>query len=107
MTGFTIHFKKPAHWAGTVHIHFWQAQGKESAWPGVPMEAKADGWYSHRFHASAAHFVFNDGHGQQTCDLHRDRDGWYDEEGHWHNGMPTGKKKPSPPPFEKGGLGGF
>jgi glycosidase len=97
MTGFTVHFKKPAHWADSVHIHFWQAAGAESAWPGVPMTPTEGGWYAYRFHAKAAHFVFNDGQGRQSSDQHRDRDGWFDEDGHWHNGRPSGKKKPPAP----------
>ncbi len=101
MTGFTVHFKKPADWADSVHIHFWQAQGEESVWPGIPMKPGAGGWWSHRFHAPAAHFVFNDGHGKQTGDQHRGQDGWFDEDGHWHHGQPSGKKpaaRPAPPP---------
>jgi len=100
MTGFTVHFKKPADWADSVHIHFWQAAGAESAWPGVSMTAGPDGWYSHRFHAPAAHFVFNDGHGRQTADQHRDKDGWFGEDGHWYLGKPARKRpatKQAPP----------
>ena len=45
-----VHFHKPADWADTVYIHYWNsyphAQG--SAWPGVAMTAEADGWFSYR-----------------------------------------------------------
>jgi len=102
MAGFTVHFKKPTHWADSLYIHFWQAGDADSTWPGILMaQEAADGWYSHQFLGPAAHFVFNDGHGQQTADQHRDKDGWLTEDGHWHQTKPSTKKlaaRKSPPP---------
>ena len=51
MPQLTIYFQKPADWADTVHIHYWNAQpgNRASVWPGVPMIAEDDGWFVHRF----------------------------------------------------------
>jgi len=78
------------NWADNVHIHYWNTrpQGFSSTWPGVPMK-QVDGWLIHRFEGiEAASFVFNDTRGRQTGDLHRDRSGWYDPDGHWHDKEP-------------------
>ena len=82
-----VHFHKPADWADTVYIHYWNsyphAQG--SAWPGVAMTAEADGWFSYRLlGVQSANLVFNDQHGAQTADLWRERSG-YDANGQWHD----------------------
>lgn len=57
------------------------------------MSAEGGGWFVHRFAEPAAHFVFNDGQGRQTVDLHRDREGWFDEDGRWHDGKPADKDR--------------
>ncbi|MGZ8218263.1 alpha-amylase family glycosyl hydrolase [Methylomagnum sp.] len=96
MSNFTVHFKKPADWADTVHIHYWQA-GHEatcSSWPGVPMRSEGGGWFAHDFGDGGASFVFNDGHGRQTADLAWHRDGWF-EDGRWSD------HPPSPAPADK------
>ncbi|MGB4946787.1 MAG: starch-binding protein, partial [Candidatus Competibacter denitrificans] len=82
-----VHFHKPADWADTVYIHYWNsyphAQG--SAWPGVAMTAEADGWFSYRLvGVQSANLVFNDQHGAQTADLWRERSGYY-ANGQWHD----------------------
>jgi len=90
MTDLVVRFKKPADWADSVHIHYWNTRphGQSSTWPGVPME-QADGWLTHRFEGvTAASFVFNDLQGRQSGDLHRDRSGWYTADGHWHDQPP-------------------
>jgi glycosidase len=90
MSAFTVHFKKPADWADSVLIHFWWSghHALDSHWPGVPMQAEADGWFAYRFERPGASFVFNDGHGRQTCDLAWERDGWYTN-GRWHDHPPA------------------
>lgn len=87
MPGFTVYFKKPSDWADTLKIHFWQPgpPGASSTWPGIPMRAEDNGWFSHHFDEPSAWFVFNDGQGRQTNDLHRDRDGWLGEDGRWRD----------------------
>ena len=95
MTGFTVHFKKPADWGDTIHIHFWGV-GREAArgsWPGVPMRPEGGGWFAHGFDEGEAHFVFNDGQGRQTGDLAHDREGWF-EDGYWSDRPPAPNRVP-------------
>ncbi|CAD7856524.1 MAG: hypothetical protein [Olavius algarvensis Gamma 1 endosymbiont] len=61
MVDLVVRFKKPAAWADSVHIHYWniRPQGRDSTWPGVPMDEEA-GWLIHRFPGiEAASLVFN------------------------------------------------
>ena len=91
MTDLTLHFEKPAGWAETIHIHVWNTYPgqSETAWPGVAMTARADGWFVHRLTGiRTASFVISDAHGRQTSDQWRDRDGWLDQAGHWHDSQP-------------------
>ena len=90
MTALVVRFRKPTDWADSVHIHYWNTRPHEqgSTWPGVPME-QVDGWLAHRFAGvAAASFVFNDCQSRQSGDLHRDRNGWYTEDGQWYNQPP-------------------
>jgi glycosidase len=90
MADLIVCFRKPADWADSVHIHYWDTRphGHGSTWPGVPMRLEA-GWFIHRFNdIEAASFVFNDNHGRQTGDLYRDRGGWYAGDGQWHDQPP-------------------
>ena len=104
MADLIVCFRKPADWADSVHIHYWDARphGHGSTWPGVPMRLEA-GWFIHRFKdTEAASFVFNDNQGHQTGDMYRDRGGWYAGDGRWHDQPPreqaqTAKKSPARP----------
>lgn len=90
MADLIVHFRKPADWADSVHIHYWNTHpGDDSSeWPGVPMDL-VDGWMIHRFQGvEATSFVFNDADGHQSGDLYRDRSGWYAEDGRWHDHQP-------------------
>jgi glycosidase len=99
MAGFTVHFQKPEDWADSLRIHHWQpgTGGASSAWPGIPMQPEGAGWFAHHFDQPSAWFVFNDGHGRQTLDLHRDRDGWLSSDGRWHDGPPSAAAEPPRP----------
>ncbi|WP_345369237.1 starch-binding protein [Algivirga pacifica] len=81
VTGLTIHFKKPADWAGA-KIHYWNvapAGIAASTWPGIDMASEGNGWYQYTIEgATAANLLFHDGSGKQTGDLYRDSEGWYD-----------------------------
>jgi len=99
MTDLVVRFKKPADWADSVHIHYWNTHphGHSSSWPGVPME-QVDGWLTHRFQGvTAASFVFNDLQGHQSGDLYRDRSGWYAEDDRWHDQLPRSAATASAP----------
>jgi glycosidase len=103
MSDITIHFLPPRDWSEPVMIHFWQRMPANDAseWPGIAMtpDPEYPGWYLHRFIETArVHLVFNDGHGHQSGDLARDRDGWYSLDGHWRDGPPgaTPRQRSSP-----------
>ncbi len=100
MPDLVVHVRRPADWADTLHVHFWDRLpgGDSSVWPGIPIQSEGDGWYSHRFRdTSAVRLVFNDAHGRQTGDLFRERDGWLDANGGWHDRQPVQTRQPPPP----------
>ena len=91
MSELVIHFRKPVDWADSIHIHYWNTQpgGPDSRWPGLPLVANADGWFTYRLTGClAAYLLFHDHHGRQTADLWRDHEGWY-AQGQWHELPPV------------------
>ncbi|GAA4823979.1 starch-binding protein [Algivirga pacifica] len=82
--GFTVHFKKPTAWNSTIKVYHWAAQPAgslaDASWPGVNMTDDGNGWYSYTFpeEVTSTNLIFNDGSGNQTTDLSRGTDGWYD-----------------------------
>ena len=63
MVDLVLHFRKPADWAPSVSVHFWDTrpQANASTWPGVRMTAEDDDWFVHRLSGiEAASLVFND-----------------------------------------------
>ncbi len=92
----------PTGWAEPLYIHWWDGApgGGSSGWPGVPMQPDPEraGWYLHRFpNTRLMHLIFNDGQGHQTPDHVRERNGWLDARGHWHNQAPTVSAVAPPP----------
>ncbi len=88
-----VHFRKPDDWAEPVLIHFWDRQPANGGtqWPGVPMLPSPEhpGWYVHSFaDTTRVYLVFNDGHGRQSADLARERDGWFSFDTHWLDAPP-------------------
>ncbi len=75
-SGLTIYFKKPADWASTVKIHYWNALPSGSlagsTWPGAAMTADCNGWYKYSFptNVSSVNIIINDAAGKQTADLY-------------------------------------
>ena len=103
MPDLVVRFRKPANWATPVFVHFWDLQpgGKASSWPGLPMTEETGGWFSHRLKGvRAASLVFNDGYGQQTGDLRREKDGWFEFDRGWSDTEPSKASKTS----RKGGA---
>lgn len=95
-TSLTIHFKKPSNW-GTATMYFWQDNNGNpiagTSWPGETMTDDGNGWYSYTINGQdCASIIFNDNGANQTDDLFRCGEGWYD--GQWHNTNPDG----NPPP---------
>jgi glycosidase len=88
-----IHVQLPPGWTAPLHIHCWDRVpgGPASGWPGDPMEPVAGrpGWYHYHLpETRSVRLVISDAHGHQTPDLARDRDGWLDTQGHWHDDRP-------------------
>jgi Starch-binding module 26 len=86
-----VRFQKPAEWAGAVYVYLWNTDPASEApeWPGAPMMEEADGWFVYRLQGvRAANLIFNDNEGRQTPNLHRDRSGWFAEDGTWHEECP-------------------
>ena len=44
--GSTVYVKVPDEWVGTPNLHYWNAAGKATTWPGVAMTDKGNGLYS-------------------------------------------------------------
>jgi len=87
-TGLTLHFKKPANW-GSANMYFWGATpgNATTSWPGVAMQAEGNGWYAATIPcANCANLIFSDNGSNQSGNLNRCNEGWYD--GTWHNSNP-------------------
>jgi len=96
-----IHFQAPRGWEPPFHIHFWDRVpgGPASGWPGERMEPSVgrSGWYLFRFpETESVRLVISDALGHQTPDLARDRDGWLDARGHWHDAAPAENPRGTP-----------
>jgi len=87
--GLTIHFKKPAGW-NSATMYFWNttpASSTSTSWPGVQMTAEGGGWYAYTIPCSdCASIIFSDNGSNQTANLSRCGEGWYD--GSWHSSNP-------------------
>lgn len=89
---FTVHFKKPTGWSSST-IYFWQPNNGNptsgTTWPGETMtDSDGDGWYSYTISGNdCSSIIFSDNGANQTDDLNRCGDGWYD--GTWHDTKPT------------------
>lgn len=99
-SGLTIHFMKPGHW-GTANMHYWSVTPIDpndnisgTNWPGVQMNDDGAGWWSYTINgASCANIVFNDNGGDQTGDLNRCGEGWYNNG--WSGSARTHDEGPS------------
>jgi pullulanase-type alpha-1,6-glucosidase len=78
--GMQVYFKLPAGWSENVNLYYWNADGAPG-WPGLPMTALGDDWYSFTFPqgVDAANLIFNDGNGRQSADLQISGGGCYGE----------------------------
>ncbi|MDQ6903720.1 MAG: starch-binding protein [Bacteroidota bacterium] len=89
---FTVHFFKPADWATSINIYWYNALPDGSypsvSWPGVAMTNEGGGWYSYTFNnVASAVVIFNDG-SKQSADLARSTTGWY-LNGLWYDTKPV------------------
>ncbi len=104
-TDLVVRFHKPADWAQSVRIHFWDTAPRhtESAWPGAVMTDLGGGWFEYRLAGiGRARLVFTDGLGHQSADLERSSPGWF-ANGRWHDDKPvaTASAAAKAPPVAK------
>lgn len=107
MPDLTVHFKKPPGWQDTIKIHYWNTapSSASTTWPGVSMSAEGNDWFVYQFQeVEVASIVFNDGAGQQTGDLCREREGWFFDDNRWYNQNP---QRPPIPAISARPLGGI
>lgn len=84
--GFTVYVK------GYDKIHHWNAvptgSVEDTAWPGATMTLE-NGWYVYEFpiNVTSTSLIFHDGNGNQTDDMTRSKDGWF-ENGQWSDQKP-------------------
>ena len=90
---FTVHFKNTSNWSD-VYIYVYDKNSNSTigqAWPGNAMtrEGSSD-WYKYTIDSGTeVGIVFNNGSGQQTDDLFRATDGWYDYSAkRWYDNCP-------------------
>jgi glycosidase len=106
MGDLVVHCERPAGWLEPLFCHLWDCEpgGGGTEWPGLAMEPQAGrpGWYRLRLAGvRSAHLVVNDGQGHQGRDLFRERDGWLDAAGLWHDSDPEGLARPQTPVGEQ------
>ncbi|MBK1650244.1 alpha-amylase family glycosyl hydrolase [Rhabdochromatium marinum] len=111
MADLMVGFLRPHHWQEPVRIHYWDREpltGTDASltgatdWPGQPMSPDPEhpGWYVFRMPDTArVRLLFTDGAGQQTPDLERNIDGWYQLGSGWqaHPSEPAPPAAPPPP----------
>ena len=90
-SGLTVHFKKPDTW-GTATAYYW-AESPDvlpaATWPGNAMTDNGGGWYSYTFSGvNSTNLIFSDQGANQTADLTRASEGWY-QDGVWYDTDPT------------------
>ncbi|TCP24740.1 putative secreted protein (Por secretion system target) [Tenacibaculum skagerrakense] len=104
----TVHFKKPTSWNSTINSYFFDASTNSTisgtqGWPGQSMSSiSGTSWYKYTLNVPSGtssnniRVIFNDG-ANQTDDLARGSDGWYDN-GIWTNSCPSDCSNTPPPP---------
>jgi len=92
--GFTVHFKNTNNW-NNVSIYLFDKNANAPlagwTWPGTPMSQEGTSpWYKYTIDESVeVGIVINNTSGQQTDDLFRTIDGWYDFSNNtWYNTCP-------------------
>ncbi|WP_299190128.1 starch-binding protein [uncultured Aquimarina sp.] len=90
---FNVYFKKPITWSSAFIYIYNQNTGEPlsgfPAWPGQPMQnVQNSPWYSYTVDQNVqVGIVFNDNGGDQTDDLTRITEGWYDNQ--WFDSCPS------------------
>lgn len=83
------------HYKGTLSsptIYYWGAApngGQSTGWPGSTMTAEADGWFVFEIpDADCSNLIFSSNGANQTADLDRCGEGWY-QDGTWYDQKPV------------------
>ncbi len=95
LPGHTVHFKNTDNW-GEVYIYLFDKNGNQALpgwnWSGVPMTKEGNTqWYKYNIDESVevGIVINNNNNGQQTDDLFRNKEGWYDfRTKKWHDQCP-------------------
>lgn len=108
-SNFTVNFKKPTNWNSNVNVYFYDTSTNSmisgtSAWPGQSTtNINGTPWYSYQLNVPSGvssdniRLIFNDGT-NQTDNLSRSTDGWFDN-GTWSSNCPNNcNTSNSPPP---------
>ncbi|MHA7060132.1 starch-binding protein [Aquimarina sp. M1] len=101
-TPFNVYFKKPATWS-SANMYLFNANTGEAlsgfpAWPGATMNSvEGTPWFTYNINQEVqVGIVFNDNGGEQTDDLTRITEGWYDNQ--WFDNCPIDcPTEPEPP----------
>lgn len=87
---FSVYYNNPENW-DQVYAYTWEeGDGEYVEWPGEPMTEPVEGsqWYSYEIPDNFNRVIFNNaGEGEQTADLIRNTDGWFDGT-QWYNASP-------------------
>ncbi len=90
---FDVHFRKPSNWGNDSHVYLFNKADNSRlsgtpAWPGSTMtRLNNSDWYVFNANipigvgAADIGVIFNDGDGQQTVDLNRSSEGWFNIDG--------------------------
>ncbi len=87
---FTVYYNNPEEW-DDVYAYAWEDDGDHYIdWPGELMNEPEEGsdWYSYNIPTNFDMVIFNNDDGEQTDDLERNTDGWFDGE-QWHDEEPV------------------
>ena len=103
----TVQFKKPNSWSSNINVYFFDASTNStipgtSGWPGATTtNISGTPWHKYTLNVPSGtssnniRIIFNDGN-NQTDDLARGTDGWYDN-GTWTSNCPSDCNSTTPP----------
>ncbi|MCH8558895.1 MAG: starch-binding protein, partial [Balneolia bacterium] len=87
---FTVYYNNPGSWANVNAYAFESDGGEYLPWPGEAMTLPEEGsiWYSYDIPVNFNRVIFNDGAENQTDNLIRNSDGWFDGT-QWYDSEPN------------------
>ena len=103
MESLQLYFRRPAHWHPSVYVYAFGTQPPvaETTWPGIEMRRLGNDWYELELSGvEGADLVFNDAHGAQTEDLHREGMGSYELGVGWSTAPPDALSSTAAPALQ-------